>query len=107
MWEKSGIIEEIYYEEKSGCFCHWVDWTGNYCIWMWSFQCKGKRRKYCPNLTEADYWGLRNWNAYEYVDPDTGVHYLALYSENNGDVTSLTPRLNSDGTVMVDKENKK
>ena len=44
---------------------------------------------------------------HEYVDPDTGVYYLALYSENNGDVTSLTPRLNSDGTVMADKENKK
>lgn len=34
-------------------------------------------------------------------------HYIALYSENNGNATSLTPRLNSDGTVMVDKENKK
>lgn len=65
---------------------------------------KAKGENTVQNITEADCWGLRNWNAYEYVDPDTGVHYIALYSENNGDVTSLTPRLNSDGTVMVDKE---
>ena len=42
---------------------------------------KAKGENTVQNLTEADYWGLR--------------------------VTSLTPRLNSDGTVMVDKENKK
>ena len=68
---------------------------------------KAKDEKSIQNITEADYWGWKNWNAYEYVDPDTGIHYLALYSENNGDVTSLTPRLNSDGTVMVDKESRK
>lgn len=37
------------------------------------------------------------YNAYEFIDPDTGVHYLYLYKGG------ITPRLNSDGSVMCDK----
>lgn len=37
------------------------------------------------------------YNAYEFIDPDTGVHYLNLYKGG------ITPRLNSDGNVMCDK----
>ena len=42
-------------------------------------------------------------NIYDYVDPDTGVHYLVFrdtsYQSGRG---GITPRLNSDGTLMVD-----
>lgn len=34
---------------------------------------------------------------YEFIDSDTGVHYLYLYKGG------ITPRLNSDGSVMCDK----
>ena len=40
----------------------------------------------------------------EFVDPDTGVHYL-MYSDYNYlykvGSSGITPRLNSDGTIMV------
>lgn len=41
---------------------------------------------------------------YEYVDPDTGVHYL-IYSEasSRAGMGGMAPRLNSDGSVMTDK----
>lgn len=39
----------------------------------------------------------------EYVDPKTGVHYL-VYSHkvHNGGMGGITPRLNSDGSIMTD-----
>ena len=37
----------------------------------------------------------------DYVDPDTGVHYLIFYGYRKG---GITPRLNPDGSVMVEKE---
>lgn len=39
-------------------------------------------------------------NVYEYIDDETGVHYLVFSSDFGGGVT---PRLNSDGTIMVDE----
>lgn len=41
---------------------------------------------------------------YDYVDSETGVHYL-LYSfyDANGATGGITPRLNPDGSIMVDK----
>ena len=47
----------------------------------------------------------RTWigsDVYEFVDPDTTVHYL-VYSRknNNAGMGGITPRLNSDGTIMV------
>ncbi len=44
------------------------------------------------------------YNAYEFIDPDTGVHYW-IYSHKvmYGGAGGMTPRLNSDGTVMVTK----
>lgn len=43
-------------------------------------------------------------NIYDYVDPDTGVHYLVFrdssYQSGRG---GITPRLNSDGTLMVEE----
>lgn len=41
---------------------------------------------------------------HDWVDPDTGIHYL-LSSFDDGDY--ITPRLNSDGTVMGAKQTKK
>lgn len=35
---------------------------------------------------------------YEYIDPDTGVHYL-LYDDGNSG--GMTIRYNADGTIMV------
>lgn len=45
---------------------------------------------------------LPNKNIYEYIDPQTGVHYL-IYSckSGNAGMGGITPRLNADGTVMV------
>ena len=41
---------------------------------------------------------------YEFIDPDTGVHYwIYSHKSNNGGMGGMTPRLNSDGTVMVTK----
>lgn len=38
----------------------------------------------------------------EYIYPYTGVHYL-IYSESwgSGGMGGITPRLNSDGTIMI------
>lgn len=40
---------------------------------------------------------------YEYVDPDTGVHYW-VYSHKSwvGGTSAMTPRLNEDGSIMKD-----
>ena len=40
---------------------------------------------------------------YDYTDPETGVHYL-IYSDTaaHGAMGGITPRLNTDGSVMVD-----
>ena len=41
---------------------------------------------------------INNNDIYEFIDPDTGVHYWIYSHYNEG---GMTPRLNSDGTVMV------
>lgn len=47
---------------------------------------------------------LPNSSIFEFVDQDTGVHYL-IYSNKlaNAGMGGITPRLNSDGTVMTTK----
>lgn len=55
-----------------------------------------------PEATETNNSGMKieinsYCNAYEFVDPDTGVHYWYLYKGG------ITPRLNSDGSIMCDK----
>lgn len=40
-------------------------------------------------------------NVYDYVDLDTGVHYLIFYGYRRG---GITPRLNPDGSIMIEKE---
>lgn len=46
---------------------------------------------------------MYNDDVYEFIDPDTGVHYW-IYSHGAGYVGmgGITPRLNSDGSIMVD-----
>lgn len=39
-----------------------------------------------------------NHQYWEFIDPDTGVHYIC-WKHGNG--AGMTPRLNADGTVMV------
>ena len=48
---------------------------------------------------------LDNCDIYEYVDPETGVHYL-IYSNHvgRGGAGGMTPRLNADGSIMVDEK---
>lgn len=43
-----------------------------------------------------------NKSIYEFIDPDTGVHYW-IYSRDCGysGMGGMTPRLNADGSVMV------
>ena len=45
-----------------------------------------------------------NSDIYEIIDPDTGVHYW-VYSHDGdyGGMGGMTPRLKSDGTVMITK----
>ncbi len=45
-----------------------------------------------------------NDDVYDYVDPDTGVHYL-IYTHKayNAGMGGITPRLNPDGSIMVDE----
>lgn len=47
---------------------------------------------------------MDNDDIYEFIDPDTGVHYLVYNHYVGGDagMGGITPRLNSDGTIMVD-----
>lgn len=46
-----------------------------------------------------------NSDVYDYVDPETGVHYL-IYSHKsyNAGMGGITPRLNPDGSIMIEKE---
>ena len=46
---------------------------------------------------------IYNSDIYEFVDPDTGIHYL-IYSHKagSGGMGGMTPRLKSDGSVMCD-----
>ena len=55
----------------------------------------------CVKGTTTD---LSNNDIYEFIDPDTGVHYW-VYSHQEGysGMGGMTPRLNSDGSVMVNK----
>lgn len=46
-----------------------------------------------------------NKNIFEYVDPETGVHYLPLIRKDGyGGMGGITPRLDRNGQVMIDKE---
>lgn len=46
---------------------------------------------------------MYNNNIYEFIDPDTGVHYwIYSHSEGYSGMGGITPRLNSDGSIMVD-----
>lgn len=47
---------------------------------------------------------INNSDIFEFIDPDTGVHYW-IYSHKvmYGGAGGMTPRLNSDGTVIVTK----
>lgn len=53
--------------------------------------------------TERSVKEMYNDDIYEFIDPDTGVHYW-IYSHSAGytGMGGITPRLNSDGSVMVD-----
>lgn len=60
----------------------------------------------CTEGVESDKSGLttkiNNNDVFEFVDPDTGVHYW-IYSHFDGQagMGGMTPRLNADGTIMV------
>lgn len=55
--------------------------------------------------TSTKYSAPSNTTVYDYIDPDTGVHYL-IYSNKFGNAGAggITPRLNKDGTIMVDEQ---
>lgn len=54
--------------------------------------------------SNKEYTSVSDDDIYEFVDPDTGVHYW-IYSHHGAQsgMGGMTPRLNSDGTVMVTK----
>ncbi len=45
---------------------------------------------------------MRYGDVYDFIDPDTGVHYL-IYDRTTGYAGKggITPRLNADGSIMV------
>ena len=46
---------------------------------------------------------MYNDDIYEFIDTDTGVHYWVYsHKAGYGGMGGITPRLNSDGTIMVD-----
>lgn len=47
---------------------------------------------------------MYNSDIYEFIDKETGVHYL-IYSHKAGygGMGGITPRLNSDGSIMIDE----
>lgn len=51
---------------------------------------------------ESDIATLSGNYMYEFIDPETGVHYW-VYSKPviKGGMGGITPRLNADGTIMV------
>lgn len=51
--------------------------------------------------------GITKKIVYDYTDPETGVHYL-IYSEDqyNAGMGGITPRLNPDGSTMVEQTEK-
>lgn len=51
---------------------------------------------------ETNIGQIYNDNIYEFIDSETGVHYW-IYSQSRGygGMGGMTPRLNSDGTIMV------
>lgn len=54
---------------------------------------------WCP---EEEAYGIV---MFEYVDPETGVHYLLLVRKDGyGGMGGITPRLDKSGQVMIDKE---
>lgn len=64
----------------------------------------------CSNTVNAeqDQIGINklyNNDIYEFIDPDTGVHYL-VYSRSapSKGMGGITPRLNADGSIMVDSK---
>ena len=61
-----------------------------------------------PEGTETSNSGetskIYNNDIYEFVDPDTKVHYwIYSHSEGYSGMGGMTPRLNSDGSIMCDK----
>ena len=45
---------------------------------------------------------IYNSDMYEFIDPDTGVHYwIYSHKAGYGGMGGMTPRLNPDGTVMI------
>ena len=46
--------------------------------------------------------GMYNDDVYEFIDPDTGVHYwIYSHGARYAGMGGITPRLNSDGSIMV------
>ena len=56
----------------------------------------------CSNSTDNNIEKIYNSDIYEFIDPDTGVHYwIYSHKEGYGGMGGMTPRLNPDGTVMI------
>ena len=61
-------------------------------------------RKEDTELSRKEYKSLSDNDIYEFVDPDTGVHYwIYSHSGYRAGMGGMTPRLASDGSVMVTK----
>ena len=62
--------------------------------------CKPKdNQEPTQEMTSLSALGYEN-NVYDYVDPDTGVHYLVYCGYRKGGITA---RFNPDGSIMVDE----
>ena len=59
------------------------------------FELRGAKTPDCKD--EFKYYKVR-----ELIDNVTGIHYI-VFLDNNRDTSAITPRYNSDGTIMSDK----
>lgn len=51
--------------------------------------------------------GMEKKVVYDYTDPETGVHYLIFSEHQYGSgMGGMTPRLNPDGSTMIDNRKK-
>lgn len=59
--------------------------------------------KYKTSSTLSTYYA--NYDINDWVDPDTGVHYIIFSDKGKyAGAGGITPRLNSDGSIMVDEK---
>lgn len=59
-----------------------------------------KRKSDFSKLSDTPDMSFQDSRIWDYIDPETGVHYLIYYHSDGG---GITVRYNEDGSIMTDK----